>query len=133
MASIRKADLARRHGQCGSSRFWQPYRGGSQQAATGQGCTMAVLPGRLESSASTCATAAPADAPGTLRAPSPPRPLAARPPRRGCTGQRMGCPAAVPPLPCCGASTRSPGAPASGRGRRPHEDSFGFVDHLDPH
>eukprot|EP00969_Alexandrium_andersonii_P297991 13170457-Alexandrium_andersonii.AAC.1 len=28
MASVRCADLARRHGQCGAHRFWRPYRGG---------------------------------------------------------------------------------------------------------
>eukprot|EP00969_Alexandrium_andersonii_P249884 11043899-Alexandrium_andersonii.AAC.1 len=44
MASVRRADLARRHGQCGASRFRRPFRGGCSAEVT---CTrsMAVPPG----------------------------------------------------------------------------------------
>eukprot|EP00969_Alexandrium_andersonii_P157927 6979324-Alexandrium_andersonii.AAC.1 len=49
---------------------------------------MAVLPGRHECSSSTCATAAIPGAQGSWCTPPPPCPAAARPLRRGCTGQR---------------------------------------------
>eukprot|EP00969_Alexandrium_andersonii_P106319 4690610-Alexandrium_andersonii.AAC.1 len=45
MASIRCADLARRHGQCGTGRFWFPYRGGCS-VDTASTPSMAMPPGR---------------------------------------------------------------------------------------
>eukprot|EP00969_Alexandrium_andersonii_P225766 9970337-Alexandrium_andersonii.AAC.1 len=44
MASVRCADLARRHGQCGAHRFWRPYRGGDT-CMTQYISPVALLPG----------------------------------------------------------------------------------------
>eukprot|EP00969_Alexandrium_andersonii_P150189 6640998-Alexandrium_andersonii.AAC.1 len=89
MASIRKADLARRYGQCGSSRFWQPYRGGASHAATGLAVPMAVQPGRCVSAPDGCPTDAALRAPGDLPILPPPCLVSVCPPTRGCRGQRL--------------------------------------------
>eukprot|EP00969_Alexandrium_andersonii_P008377 365108-Alexandrium_andersonii.AAC.1 len=121
MASIRKADLARRHGQCGSSRFWQPYRGGAQHATIAQDRTTAVQPGRRECSSSTCTSAAILVAHGGRCIPPPPCPATARPFRRGCTGQR-------PRVPVADLYEEGGGSIPPSRCKRPPDDNYHFGD-----
>eukprot|EP00969_Alexandrium_andersonii_P225539 9960184-Alexandrium_andersonii.AAC.1 len=128
MASIRKADLARRHGQCGSSRFWQPYRGGSQHALTARNSSMAVQPGRHDCTTIGGTIAATPGATCCPRIPPPPCQFAARSPRRGCTGQRLGGIAAGNHTRCCGTLAASPETKTTPSCKRPLDDNYDFAD-----